>query len=1028
MHKNYYTEFINWTMRYSKIALMIASVLMIFGVYALLNMPRQEFPQFTIRQGIVVGVYPGATSEEIENQLTKQIEKYLFGFDEINKKKTHSISKQGMMIVFVELNENVKQPDEFWAKLNHGLNVQKQMLPTGVVALMADNDFGNTSALLITLEGDKKSYKEMEPYLTLLSDELRKIDAISKIKQYGLQKEQITVYVDNSKLASFSVKPSLLLGVLSSEGNVIPSGCLDSGQTSIPIHVSQKFESEENLAQQIIYADPAGTVVRLGDVARIVREYPQPESFIKNNGKNCLMLSIEMKPGFNIVRFGKDVDKAIAKVRIKMSDDIHISRIADMPKAVDESISEFLKEFVTAIIAVIIVIMVLLPFRVAVIASATIPITIFITIGFLLLNGVGLNTVSLAALMAVLGMIVDNAIVVIDNHVEKLDKGRSVWGAAVHSTSELFIPVLTATLAIAVMFMPALFVMHGQMREMMDSFIPTVMFALGISLLVTVAIIPFLNFILIKKGLHKKSTENNKKESFSLINVMQNAYDKSIEKVMRYPKTTLFTGAVIVAAGLYLMATMPQRIYPKVERDQFAIEIYLPQGKSIAATSRIVDSMEKELLRNPLVLNVTSCVGTGSPRFHTVYAPQMPSVNYAQMIVNTHSNEATVELIKECDSLYSGRFPEAHIRAKQLDLIAAEAPIEVRVSGDNIDELKQVAGNIAAILNNCPDITWVRNNCDQSSPLINLDIDRDEANRLGFGNSTIATSVLTRTGGLPLATIWEGDYPVKVVMKTDENDRKNVEKLSDLYITSPFTQAVIPLRQIASFTPGWTESQIAHRNGIRTVTVRGDIRHNAMASKIFPSISKQIKSIKLPENVNISYGGEYEVESETYPQLFITIGAGVSLIFFVLLFQFKKIRLTILIMTTMLLSIPGAAFGLKIFGFGLGGLPLLGIISLLGMVVRNGIILVDYAEKLRKNHLSNIYEVTLMAAKRRMRPIFLTASAASVGVIPMMLSNSPMWSPFGTIVCFGTIVSMILTIYIVPVAYLLIMKHEKKVF
>ncbi|NLD92681.1 MAG: TolC family protein [Fibrobacter sp.] len=1024
-----HTELISIPMRNQKIVMLIITLMIVFGVYSLYRMPRQEFPVFTIRQGLVIGIYPGATSEEVENQLTKPIEKYLFGFDEINKKKTHSISKNGMMIVFVELNENIKRPDEFWAKLNHGLNIQKQMLPAGVLALMADNDFGNTSALLITLDAENKTYRELEPYLTKLSDELRKIDATSKIKQYGLQKEQITVYLDNSKLASFNIKPSLLFAALSTEGIVTPSGELESKQSVTPIHLPPRFNSEEDIAQQIIWADPSGTVVRLRDVARIVREYPQPQSYIRNNGVSCLMLSIEMKAGFNIVKFGEDIDHAIERVKSKMPSDIHITRIADMPKTVDEAITDFLKEFGIAIIAVMIVIMLLLPLRVATIASVTIPITVFMTLGCLYMYGVELNTVSLAALMAVLGMIVDNAIVVIDNHVEKLDHGRSVWGAAVHSAAELFVPVLSATAAIIVMFIPTLFITRGQMREMMDSFIPTILFALGISLVITIILVPFLNFVFVKKGLHNHKKEGSGTSSFSLIRVMQKGYDRSIEAVIKFPKTILLIGVLIVGAGIYLLTTIPQRIYPKVNRDQFAVEIYLPQGKPINETAAVVDSVEKVLLADNRIRDVTSCVGNGSPRFHTVYAPQMPAVNYAQLIVNTQSMQATVDLIKELDTMYSNRFPQAYIRARQLDFIAAEAPIEVRISGDNIDSLKHHAENVASILRTYPQITWVRNNCDVSSPLINVDINRDEANRLGFTQSLIASAIQARTSGLELTKLWEGDYPVKIVLKTESDERDDINKLADLYVTSPLTQAVVPLRQLTSFTPSWTESQIAHRNGIRTITVRADVQQQVITSTIFPSIKKEIRALNIPDYISISYGGESEVEAETYPELFTSIAAGVFLIFIVLLFQFRQIRLALLIMITMILSLPGAAFGIKLFGFNLGGLPLLGIISLLGMVTRNGIILIDYAEKLRKDLSMSLQDVIVSAAKRRMRPIFLTASAASVGVIPMMLSGSPMWSPFGAIVCFGTIVSMVLTIYIVPAAYLLVMKrkHHKQV-
>ena len=296
-------------MRYRQIAIMITVLLVALGAYALLVMPRQEFPTFPIRQGLVIGVYPGASSEQVEQQLTTEVEKYLFGYKEIKKKKTYSYSKDGMMIVFVELNDNVKNTNEFWSKLNDGLVNFKAQLPSGVLVLMTNSDFGDTSALLITLESDHKSYRELEEYLNELESRLRRIESVSKLRHYGLQKEQISIYLEKEKLTNYGISSSILLANLFTQGFTTSSGTIDNSRVVAPIHISQSYANEQDIAEQIIYSDPTGNIIRLKDVARVVREYPDLDSYITNNGHKCLLISMEMQQGNNIVQYGKEVDE-----------------------------------------------------------------------------------------------------------------------------------------------------------------------------------------------------------------------------------------------------------------------------------------------------------------------------------------------------------------------------------------------------------------------------------------------------------------------------------------------------------------------------------------------------------------------------------------------------------------------------------------------------------------------------------------------------------------------------------------------
>jgi multidrug efflux pump subunit AcrB len=494
-------SFIEAAMRNRNIAVIIAVTIMIIGLIALKKMPRNEFPQFTIRQGVVVGVYPGATSAEVEEQLTRNVENYIFGFQEVKKSKTYSYSKEGIMYIFVELNDNVKNADQFWSKFKHGLSELKMTLPTGVLALIANSDFGDTSALLITLSSDTHSYKELEEQLKKLEAECRKIPATSKIKHYGLQKEKIFVNVKPELLNEYNIKSISLLGSYQANGMVNYAGVLDDGKYNLAVHLPQNFESEKDLAEQIVYSDPKGDIVRLKNIATIERRYDDPDNYIKQNGKKTILLSLEMQPGNNIVEFGADVDKALDTFKAQCPQGIEVSKISELPKYVDDSVSNFMREFLIAIVAVILVTMVLLPFRVAAVAGITVPIAVLITLAFLYFFGIELHTVSLASLILVLGMIVDNAIVVIDNHVEKIDHGISPWHAAIKSAKELVAPIITATLAIMAAYIPLGFMIPGTAGEFMQTIPIVVTIALVVSILVALMLVPYLNFVFIKKGL-----------------------------------------------------------------------------------------------------------------------------------------------------------------------------------------------------------------------------------------------------------------------------------------------------------------------------------------------------------------------------------------------------------------------------------------------------------------------------------------------------------------------------------------------
>lgn len=997
------------------------TLLVLFGIVALTQMPRDEFPEFKIRQGLIIGIFPGASSQQVEEQLTKKVENYLFQYEAVDKKKTHSISKENVMVIYVEVQKKEKEPKLFWAKLRHGLNELKEQLPSGVMSLTADDDFGNTSAVLMAVESETKTYKELEKYIEQFEDGVRKIPATSRVKHYGLQKEEINVYIDDAKLTNYGIKPLTVFAALKPQGVVNYAGEIDDGKLIRPIHIPSSYKTESDIANQIVYSDPTGNVIRVKDVAKVVREYAEPDSYIRLNGKKCLIVSLEMLPGNNIVQYGDEVKKEIEKFTKQVPSDVNVGIISDMPDFVSKSIYNFLKEFFIAITAVILVTILLLPRRVALVAASSIPISIFITLGIMWVTGMDLQTVSLAGLIVVLGMVVDNAIVIVDNYVEKLDNRITPHDAASQSVTELFGSVFSATLILIFSFVPLNMVMTGVAGDFVKSLPYTVTIALSVSLIVSAILVPLMSYMFIKHGIKGEHSKGKKAE---FLNWIQSFYNKNLEGSFTKKKTVVFIGASSFLLGLIILLITPMQMFPPFERNQFAVEVYLPVGSSLRQTDLVMKEIEEKLIKDKRVKEVAAFVGTSSPRFHTLYAPNFPAKHYGQFIVITESSEATNEILNECSKKCSNINPNAYIRWKQLEMRITKAPIEVRISGDSIKTIKQVAAQVSDIMRGIEGAKWVRTDYEEPLQAVRLNLKQDEANRLGYSKQILDYSLLVGTKGFPVSTIWEGDYPVSVNLKVDKKIKTNVDDIMNQYVTSPFLISSVQVRQLAVAQPEWTEGVIARRNGVRTITVLADVERGIYESVVFNKAKPIIDNLKLPEGVSISYGGDYETSDEEVTPVYYAMAVSVAIMFVILLFQFRTIKTSLLIMTTLPLSIFGAALGIKITGYPFGVTALMGIISLMGIIVRNGIIYISYAEKLRREHGHTLEEASIAAAKRRMRPIFLTSAAAAVGVIPMILSRSPLWGPLGSVICFGLIFGMIMSLLLLPVLYYLFHRRD----
>lgn len=1014
---------VEWAMHYRQIIILTTCCLIAFGIYSLPNMRKNEFPDFTIRQGIVVAVAPGNTSEEMVEQVTKPLEDYIFSYKEVKKEKTISKSRDGIVYIQVELNDDLNNKDEFWSKFKHGIATFKSQLPSNVLAVQVMDDFGDTSALLITMESEEKTYRELDEYMDVLQERLRRIPSVGRMSVSGLRKEQISIYIDPERLSQYGLGEKTLSLALMQKGFATTGGRVNTEGYTCPIYVAKSLNTLYDVQQQIIYTDPQGNNIRLKDVARVVKEYPQMESSITNNGKKCILLSVEMKKGQNIVKMGEDINAVLDNFQKELPQDVSLFRITDQSQVVGDSVVNFLRELLIAILAVVLVVMILLPMRVALVAASTIPITIFISLGLFQAFGIELNTVTLAALIVTLGMIVDNSIVIIDSYLEMIGEGCSRWHASIRSTMHFFKSIFSATLAISITFFPFLLTTTGMIHDFLLSFPWAITIVLGVSLLVATMLVPFMQFWFIRKPLQQKAGG----KSFSFLDLLQRYYNRLLDVCMAHPIYTLGIGLLSIVTGAVWLQHLPQQLMPFADRNQFAVEIFLPNGTRVEQTAEVADSLEHILRQDSRVVSVASFKGCASPRFQNSYAPQIAGSNFAQFIVNTTGNKETVELLDEYAPKYSNYFPNARIRFKQLSYSEAAYPIELRLSGENWQAVKQDAERIKEELHKIPGLILIQSDVNEPQAALNVVLHEDEASRLGISNLTVESTLAMRyNSGIPLAQVWEGDYSIPIVLKGDNADNATLSAIGNEQIPAGNGLTTVPLRQVADVVPAWEDGQIVRRNGIYTITVQSELQRGENGMEKTGQIQNALKDFDLSPGVSLKYGGDVEDNEDKMPPVMAGLMVAAVVIFFILVFHFKKVSIAALIFCSMLLCVFGTAAGIWIQGVDFSVTCVLGIVSLMGIIVRNGIIMIDYAEELRKTERLCVRDAIYHSARRRMRPIFLTSAAASMGVIPMILGGSGLWMPMGTVICYGTLITMLFLLTVLPAAYLLIFRGSSR--
>lgn len=1020
------SDIVRGAINQKRIVYLLLAVLIAVGIFGLDRINKDEFPTFEIKQGLVAGVYPGAKAETVETQLTTALEQILFSFPEVRRESTTSVSKDGICYIFVDVDVPPEKKAETWSKIRLKLDSQKPMLPPGVLAVAVLDEFSAVSSLLIAMESDDKGWSEMKFYADELSRRLRKIPELANVSIVGAQSEEIAVTVDPERLSAYGISTSALMLDYQTSSMPVPGGTFRGSPVSVLSTVAGEYE----VGEKIIGTDPSGNTIRLKDVAQIQRRYKDPSSYVDFNGNTALILSVEMRPDNNIVAFGEEVDKVLDEFEQQLPQSVKMTRITDQPKVVDRSVMSFLRDLLISMLVVIFVMLMLFPMRSALIASSGVPVCTAVTLAVMYLTGIPLNTVTLAALIVVLGMIVDDSIITMDGYMDKMGKGMKTIDAASASAKELFMPMFMATFAISAMFFPTKAIITGYLGDFIRYFPWVIAIALAASLVYAMFVVPSLEVRFIGEAIAEKENGFTRLQR-RFFDFLQRIYDRAIEFCFRYPKTTIMTGVLAVALGIFMFTRLNVQMMPMAARDMFAIEVTLESGNTLEDTRTVADSLQRILLSDERVTSVTSFVGTGAPRFHATYPPKTPSANFAQIIVNTNSNKATEAILAEYEGRYEHLFPNALVRFKQMDYQGV-TPVAITFSGAPVEQMKPYADSLCSFMYGLSDILkWIHSDCGDYVAGVDVALSPEESARLGVNKALTSLSLAGSLGGQTVVTLWEGDVkvPVNVYMGGSAQEEA-YSALGDKMIPTALPGVSVPLRQVASLTPSWSLSQIPHTAGEESVTVYADMKIGKSQPEAMRPIKKYIENElmpQLPEGVEVKYGGLSGSNSQLIPEIGLSFACAVMVLFLFLLLHFKKISISILTIVLSLLCLFGAFFGLWIFDVDFSMTAVLGLISLVGIIVRNGIIMFEYAEELHYEKGLTIREAAMEAGKRRMRPIFLTSCTTALGVLPMIISGDLLWLPMGVVICFGTMMSIILVVLIMPVSYWIIFRRNDSV-
>ncbi len=1018
----------------NQLVLSLLVIVIVMGLLTYSSLSRDSMPPYTIRVASIVSSFPGASPERVEELVSDKIEKAAQEFPEL--KEVKSTSRTGLSIVQVELKMEVKAEElqAVWDRLRRDLNTLEG-LPSNVHPQLLDKGIGEVYGIAIGLTSDGFDYSEIKEYADDLRNDLIKLDDAAKVELNGEQEERVFVEFENTKLRTYGLTSNGLKNIIATTNILSSGGTINVEAERIILEPTGNFNDIESIRETLIPVGNDGQVVALKDITTVKKGYINPpKQIVRINGKDAISLHVSLKDGANIIKLGEDIDVLLEEWDEKLPAGLEISRLASIDKYIDLKISDFVGNLMQAIAIVLAVMLFFLGLRTGLVIASLIPIVTITTLMIMGLIDVGLNQISLAALIMALGMMVDNAIVVAESIMVKMEANIPVKKAAIDSCSELFMPLLISTLTTSAAFL-AFFMAESVMGDIMGPIFVVITIALLSSWVIALSIVTLFCVYFLKV----KPKEDGKTSFLDkLINGLKKKYKDLILLALAWKKSMLVGIVLLFFLSIYSFGFLGFVFFPDSDRNMITIDVNLPENTKIENTIDVVleleNFMETELKvsenRTNGIIDWAAYIGEGPSSYDLGYNADEANSNYAHILVNTSSFLINNDMIEKLDAYGLKNFSDADIKVGLLGSGGGGTPIEIKISGDDPNKLSSISEEVKAKLFEISGTKNIKDDWGPKGKKFVIDINQNKAQLAGVTNQDIATSLQTVLDGFQAGEYREGDKSIPIIMRSNKSNQQSIASLETLNIYAQNSGKSVPLLQVASIIPKWQYSKIKRSNLTRTITISSELTTTGNASEITQVITPWLN--KKSENWGKGYvyglGGDAKSSAENMGAVAKYLPLSAIIIIVLLLIQFNSLKKMLMIVCTIPLGIIGMVIGLLIFGVPFGFMAFLGVISLAGIVINNAIVLVDRIE-IEENELKRKPQDAIIAAcLQRFRPILLATFTTVLGLIPLYLGGGEMWEPMAVTIMIGLLFGTVITLLFIPAFYSVLYKVDYKAY
>ena len=1005
-----------WSLKHPSLVLYLLIVLMIAGFFSYTQLGRAEDPAFSFKFMVIRVAWPGATTREIEQQVTDRIEKKLQETPWLHYLRSYS--KPGEAVIMVSLRDYTppNEVPQVWYQIRKKVSDIRDELPKGVRGPYFNDEFGDTFGNIYAFTADGYTHAELRDHVENARQEVLRVKGVGKAELLGVQPEKIYIEVSHKKLATLGIDPMLIAATLEKQNTLSPAGSIETDSDRINLRVSGDFDSVESIRDIGLRAN--GRLLRLGDIARVYRGYADPPApKVRFMGQEAIALGVSMEKGGNVMALGEGLDGAVARIQARLPVGIEVHRVSDQPGVVKRSINEFMMSLLEAVVIVLAVSFLSLGFRTGLVVALTIPLTLAITFLLMKAFGIDLQRISLGALIIALGLLVDDAIIAVEMMAVKMEQGWERTKAASFTYTSTAFPMLTGTLITAAGFLPVGFA-KSSAGEYTFSIFAVVGIALIVSWVVAVVFTPYLGYKLLPDfKAHPAHGHEVYQKPFYV------RFRRLVTWCVDRRKTVIVATLAIFVLALFGFRFVDQQFFPSSNRPELLVDLRLPEGASLKATEEEVKKLEKHLAGDKNIVNFVSYVGSGSPRFYLPLDQQLQHANFAQFVVMTQDKEVREVVRARLIELFQTDFLALHGRVSRLENGPPVGfPVQFRVLGPDPNVLRTISAEVAEVMRANPHTKDVHRDWSELVKVVKLDVDQDKARALGISSQELSNFLNSILSGYSVTYYRERDQLIEVLARAQSVERLNPATLNDINIYTHDGRHV-PLAQIARINYEFEEGIIWRRDRVPVISVRADVVGNAQAPTVTKEIEPKLAVIrnKLPPGYSLDTGGTVEESAKAEASIKAVVPMMLITVMTLLMIQLKSFRRMALVLLTAPLGLIGVALALLVFHLPFGFVANLGFIALGGMIMRNSVILVDQIDQdIIAGHPPR--EAIIESAVRRFRPIILTAAAAILAMIP--LTSSTFWGPMAAAIMGGLFVATMLTLLFVPALYAVWFKVE----